>query len=64
MGFKFIKTIDADNRFSKANIEYSIPDNEMTLPELLEEFENFLRACTYHFDGKVEIVALNGEDNV
>lgn len=29
---------------------------EVTLPAILEEFENFLRGCGFSFDGNIEVV--------
>ena len=37
-----------------------LDSNDLSLPELLEEFENFLRACGYKFDETVTLVDENG----
>ena len=33
-----------------------LTDSDMCLPELLSEFEFFLKGCGYHFKGTLEIV--------
>lgn len=30
--------------------------SDISLPKILDEFERFLKAATYHFDGHLEIV--------
>lgn len=30
-----------------------------TLPELLIQFEQFLKGCGYHFDGEIDIVPID-----
>ena len=56
MAYKFIRTIDSENKFSNCDVEFTVSSNSMTYPELLEVFEEFLRGCGYVFDGHVEIV--------
>lgn len=55
--YKFVKTLDSENKFDISNTEITIPHNEVGLSELLEEFECFLLACGFKFDGSVQIVA-------
>jgi len=54
MSYKFIKTKDAENRYdiSSITIEVDTPD----LLKIIEEFEVFLKACGFHFDGHLDIV--------
>jgi len=49
MAYKFIKTSDEDGKYHIVDIEYSINDNNIALDQLLEEFQNFLKACTFGF---------------
>jgi hypothetical protein len=55
VSFKFIKTIDPNNKFSIVSITHEMPDSDHTLLELLGAFEDFLRGCGYSFDGSVAI---------
>jgi len=43
-------------------IEHKIASDEMLLSEILEQFEYFLKGCSYVFDGQVDIVN-EQEDN-
>jgi hypothetical protein len=51
--YKFIKIKDETNRFDTANIKFEI--DTVSLEDLLEQFESFLKACGYPFDGTLEI---------
>ena len=55
--YKFIKTKDPDNEFDRSHINHIIL-YDATLPELLEDFLRFLKACGFHFDinDKIEVV--------
>ena len=45
-------------------IEFQVKDNS-NLDEMLDAFENFLKANGYHFDGNIDIVPEHGfEDTV
>ncbi len=44
MSFKFIK------ESKKIRITHEISDNEITWPELIEEFVDFLRGCGYKIE--------------
>jgi len=57
---KFIKTKDPNNKHSITNIVFEL-EEELTLPEVLASFEDFLRACSYSFDGHVAIVDEDAE---
>lgn len=54
--YKFIKTKDPDNKFSITNVEIQTVHDELTITDLLEVFEDFLRACGYQFKGKLDII--------
>ncbi len=53
--FKFIKTKNIENPNDIIDIELTITYNDLTIPELLEAFEQFLRASGYYFEGSVVI---------
>lgn len=50
----FQKLKDEENRFDKSTVNFEV--EAVTYVELLEEFEHFLRASGFRFDGRVEIV--------
>lgn len=50
----FKKEQDIDNRFDNYTLEMRSTD--VSLIELLENFEAFLRGCGFHFTGTLEIV--------
>lgn len=57
---KFVKTRDLNNPDDKMELEMRLDsellnNNEDDLEILLYEFENFLRAIGYYFDGEVTI---------
>ena len=52
--YRFLKTPDPENQFDFSTIEVVFPTE--SLPDLLQEFEYFLRGCGFHFDGSLEIV--------
>ena len=54
--YKFIKTIDESNQFDNTNVEVTIPYNDLDLTTLMESFEDFLRGCSFSFNGHLEIV--------
>lgn len=41
-----------DPEFDNSSIIYQFPNNGNTLAEMLEHFENFLKSCGFHFEGK------------
>lgn len=47
MSYKFIKTKDPNNEFDRTNVEIEVCSEEVTLDDLLEDIEDFLRACGY-----------------
>ena len=48
--FKFIKTSDPENEHDASEIEYRVLSNDVTWPDLVEEFMRFLLGCGYTFD--------------
>lgn len=61
---KFIKVRNPDNEFELSNVEFSIDDNGLTVHQLLEEFHNFLKAISYQFNLKDEIILLREDEQV
>ena len=60
---KFIKERDADNPYDNTDIVMST--DEITLTEIVQEFQHFLLACGYVFDGDLDFVeeeSLTDED--
>ena len=59
--YKFIKTKDKDNKFDATDIEMTVDDSAVTLPDILQEFKCFLLACGFGIDpcATLEVV----EDN-
>jgi hypothetical protein len=47
--YTFIKTNDPENVFDRSNIEYVVMDEDLTVGDLLGEFQDFLRACGFRF---------------
>jgi hypothetical protein len=54
--YKFIKTVDPENKFDKTNVIIELPHNEQSIDDLLEAFEEFMRGCGFVFDGHLEVV--------
>lgn len=54
MRYIFIKNQDRENSFDHTNVQ--IESDSITLPDLLEDFEEFLRGAGFHFDGHLDIV--------
>jgi hypothetical protein len=57
--FKFIKEQDESNPYSITRVEHQV--NAEALPEILEEFELFLKGCGFQFDGTVDIISVEEE---
>jgi hypothetical protein len=53
--YKFIKLPDEDNKFDSSSIEMVIT-KDVSLPDLLQEFECFLKACGFVFEGELDII--------
>ena len=54
MKYKFIKIKDAENRYDISSVTMEVDTTDLT--KLIEEFELFLRACSFGFDGHLDIV--------
>lgn len=52
--YKLIKTQDKSNPFDYTDIEFTVDTG--SLPQLLEAYTCFLRACGFSFHGELEIV--------
>lgn len=52
---EFKKTVDTKNKFDISEVSMKIPSG-LTIDEVLEEFDGFLRAIGYVFDGTIEVV--------
>ena len=53
--FTFIRESDPDNWETESLSTISVTFSDYRLQRMLEEFENFLRASGFHFDGHLEI---------
>ncbi len=53
MIYKFSKVADENNPYDNSHIEHTV--NSVSLPDLINEFENFLRGCGFIFDGHLTI---------
>lgn len=64
MTYKFIKLPHNPDYGSHdpTTIEFTI-DSEVTLTTLIEEFQSFLKASGYSFDGTLELVEEESVDN-
>lgn len=56
MSYIFKKKIDPEIKFPQTEITFEIPQYDVTLTDLLAEFEDFLRGCGYQFNGSIEVV--------
>lgn len=52
----FIYKSDGLGVVPPVSIQHRIDGRETSLPEMLEAFECYLKACGYSFDGHVDIV--------
>ena len=53
----FKKTPDKKNEFDNTTVQVTTISNDLTLPELLEVFEDFLKAVGYNLNNKrIEVV--------
>lgn len=50
----FKRVVEGHAYINSKTITYE--SESIILHELLEDFEHFLKACGYHFDGHIEIV--------
>jgi len=52
--YRFIKEKDKDNKFDNTDVE--LKSESQTIPDLLDDFEDFLRGCGFRFNGSIQIV--------
>ncbi len=52
---QFIKTTDPENKYDVSDVIFKLT-NDSSIDDMLQEFERFLLACSYKFNGKIEIV--------
>jgi hypothetical protein len=52
--FVFKKLKDPNNQYDTADLE--MQSHAVTLPEILTDFQDFLKGSGYCFDGEIEIV--------
>lgn len=52
---KFFKSHDPDNQYDKTDVLIQT-NNGASIADLTEMFEEFLKACGYHYAGHLEIV--------
>jgi len=56
MAYKFIKTKDSNNEFDISDVVIEIESNELTIDDLLKEFQCFLMACGFGFRENEELM--------
>lgn len=54
--FIFKKLPDETNQFDVSEVTLAMQGEGHSLTAVLEEFEAFLKACGYHFNGRIDIV--------
>ena len=59
--FTFIREADPDDWETESLSTVTISFTDYRLDRMLEEFENFLRASGFHFDGHLEILEKDEE---
>jgi hypothetical protein len=60
---KFSQTISGDDqRFTAVKSIEMVLDDDATLPDVLEAFGQFLKACGYSFTGEIEVVDDTAKD--
>lgn len=52
--FTFTKHKDVHNSYDNTSVVVS--SDSLCIPELLEDFADFLRGCGYRFNGSIEVV--------
>ena len=48
----FIKEKDKENQYDKTRVQIEVDTD--SLPDLVEAFEEYLKACGFHFDGSLD----------
>ncbi len=63
-GIIFEKIQDKDNKYDRTKV--TMVSESLTLPEIFEDFRDFLRSCGFIIDGDIEIVndETKGEEEV
>ena len=61
MSYKFIKTHDPENKHDITDVIIETTHNELSIPDLLEVFEEFLKASGFVFKGHIDIVESDDE---
>ena len=49
------KTYDRNNEFDMCDVKMTIANDDISLTQLLEQIELFLKACGYVFTGELDI---------
>lgn len=60
MSYILKKEIEKENPFDTTEVEFRV--DTVSLQELIEQFEAFLRACGFSFEGNLEIVEDETDD--
>lgn len=55
MSFVFEKKIDPTNEFDTTNVRFEVPNSDIKLTDLLQAFEDFLKASGFGLNGYVGI---------
>jgi hypothetical protein len=55
--FKYTYSDNDLEDHSPVEITFDIPTGELTITQMLNNFESYLKACGYYFDGHLEVVA-------
>ena len=58
--FKFIKLQDESNKYDTTKV--IVVSEAITLPQILEDFQDFLRGSGFVFDGNLEIISPDEAD--
>jgi hypothetical protein len=65
--FKYVQE-SAGEKCSPLEVTFEVPTGEVTISEMLYNFECYLRACGFIFDGHLEVVGevkyANSEDDM
>lgn len=54
--YKFIKTQGSKTRPNRTGVLVEIPEDHLTIEDLLVEFKGFLQACGFEIDGELMVV--------
>jgi hypothetical protein len=56
--YKFTRTPDPSNDADHTTVNIRVNNDDVTYHTLIEEFERFLKACGFVFNGHIEMVDL------